>query len=258
MDKRSLRRDNSGQVIIVSALLISLLLLSTAVYVIETEKDTPTPQAQDSNFPAYMQSARNTLISALANVTNGGVAGVLTADLNEFKSTITSHSYQAMLQMEITPFSTAPYQNGLWISRGANGVGVSSACVSVVFASSGSSATTELESGVNVTSEVHLSGSYLLLEGESKQVNLTVNVLNEGKPALAGTFTVYFEFDGSLSPEDWVLVSSPSTVNFGNGTYAVSFNAETNNRTDPVLVSVHCHDQRGILTISNATCTNRG
>jgi hypothetical protein len=258
LKKRSLKSDNSGQVIIVSALLIALLLLSTALYVIETEKDTPAIQAQDSNFPAYMQSARNTLISALANVTSGGATGVLTADLNELKSTITSHSYQAMLQMEITPFSTAPYQNGLWISWGANGVGVSSACVSFAFASSGSSATNELESVVNVASEVHLSGSYLLLEGSSKQVNLTVNVLNEGKPALAGDFTVYFELDGSLSPEDWVLAGSPSTINFGNGTYAVSFNAETSSPSDSVLASVHCRDQRGILVVANATCTKMG
>ena len=120
MKKRNLKHNNSGQVIIITALLVALLLLSTAIYVIETEKEVPTAgTGEDNVFPAYQQSIRNTLISALANVTNGGDTGVLTDDLNELNSAITSHSYQAILQMDYTPLNVAPYQNGIWISWGA-------------------------------------------------------------------------------------------------------------------------------------------
>jgi hypothetical protein len=259
MKKRNLKRDNSGQVLIISALLVAMLLLSTALYVIETEKGVPTGGTDENDvFPTYKQSIKSTLISALANVTNGGDTSVLTANLDELKSAITAHSYQALLKMDFTPLNVAPYQNGIWISWGANGQGISSTYASFVFDSSGVLASSNLEYAVNVTLEVHLGGSYVQLDGNLKQVNLTVNVLNEGKPALGQSFTFYFELDGSLSQEDWVKVDSPSTINFGNGAYAVSFIAETANRNDPVLVSMHCHDQRGILVKANVTCVNAG
>ena len=259
MKKRNLKRDNSGQVLIITALLVALLLLSTAIYVIETEKGVPTAVTDENNvFPAYKQSIKSTLISALANVTSGGETSVLTANLDELKSAIAAYSYQAIVKVDFTPLNVAPYQNGIWISWGTNGQGISSTYASFVFGSSGSSASSNLEYVINVTSEVNLVGSYLHLDGNLKQVNLTVNVLNEGKPALAQNFTFYFELDGSLSHEDWVRVDSPSTINFGNGAYAVSFIAETANRNDPVLVSMHCQDQRGILVKANVTCVNAG
>ena len=66
MKKRNLKHNSSGQVIIITALLVATLLLSTAIYVIETEKEVPTVETGEENvFPAYQQSIRNTLISAL-------------------------------------------------------------------------------------------------------------------------------------------------------------------------------------------------
>ncbi len=104
MKKRSFRRDCSGQVIVITALLVALVLLSTAIYVIETEKGVPSAAADTNNiFPAYQQATRNTLISALANITNGGNPSILTVDLNQLCSAITSHSYQALLQANFTP-----------------------------------------------------------------------------------------------------------------------------------------------------------
>jgi len=97
MGKRSIRQDSSGQVVIITALLVALLLLSTALFVIETEKNTPLAKTTENDFSAYKQSVVNTLISALANATNGGSPNVLATDLAELKSAITSHSYQSML-----------------------------------------------------------------------------------------------------------------------------------------------------------------
>src|SRR5208283_402865 len=99
MKKRSLKRNSSGQVIIITALLVASLLLSTAIYVFETEKEVPTANTEENNaFPGYQQSTKNTMISALSNVTNGGDSGVLTADLNKLTAAITNDSYQAILQ----------------------------------------------------------------------------------------------------------------------------------------------------------------
>ena len=76
-----------------------------------------------------------------------------------------------------------------------------------------------MEYNVNVTTEANLSGNYFQLNSSFTQVNLTVNVLNEGKPALAQNFTFYFE----NATDGWVQVDSPSITDFGNGTYSVSF-----------------------------------
>jgi len=242
-----------AQVIIITALLVASLLLSTAIYVFETEKEVPTASTgQENVFPAYEQSIRNTLISALANVTNGGYRGVLSGDLNELTVAITNDSYQTIFQMIYTPLNVAPYQNGVWVSWGTEGHGVSSAYASFVFGSSAPSASSNSEFAVNVTSEVDLNG-YLQLYTNYTQVNLTVNVLNEGKPALAQNFTFYFEnATGSR-----VKADSPSLTDFGNGTYSAAF-TETNQLNSPIPVSVLCQDQRGILVEANATCTNLG
>ena len=157
--------------------------------------------------------------------------------------------------MEFTPLNVAPYQEGAWIAWGSSGNGVSSAYVSFVVNSSGTSASYYAEYAVNMTSELNISGYYAQLTGTLKQVNLTCTVYNEGKPALAQNFTVYYEQDGSLPPEEWVEAASPSIVDYGNGTYRVEFTAETANVDDPMLVSVHCHDLRDVFIKANVTCT---
>jgi hypothetical protein len=255
MKNRNLKRDNSGQVIVITALMVALVLLSTAIFVIETEKDVPTGGTDANNvFSLYQQAARSTLISALAHVTNHGDPSILTADLNELDSLITSHSYQSILQMNFTPLNETPYKNGILI-WGTDGQGISSAYVTFTINSTGTSSTSSLEYAINVTSQANLSGSYLQLNGTLNQVNLTVNVLNEGKPALAQNFAFYYE-DAASSTENWTRVTSPSMTDFGNGTYAVSFNAQTQQPGDPLVASMHCQDQRGILICANVTCTN--
>lgn len=252
MGKRSFKRDRSGQVLIVTALLVSLLLLSTALYVIEVEKEVPTVDAGEGNvFSGYKQSVRSTLISALANATSGGDRGILAADLAELKTAILSHSYQALLTMDYNTLNSSGYQNGFWIIWGTNGQGVSSVYASFVFASSSLSATSNLEYAINVTSEVNLSGNYQQLNDTTKQVNLIVNILNEGKPALANNFTFSYQ-----NATDWIRVDSPNTTNFGNGTYATSFYAETPQSNDPLVVSVLSQDERGIFVGANVTCTS--
>ena len=253
MKKRSLRRDNSGQVIIITALLVALLLLSTTMYVIDTGKQVPIAGSDDNVFPAYEQSIKSTIISALANASSSGNNGVLTADLEELNSAIVSHSYQAIVEIDYIPFNEAPYQNGIWLSWGSNGLGTSSAYASFAFNSSGLSTTSSLEYTVNITSSVNLTGACSQLDNNLTQVNLIINVLNEDKPALAQNFTFCFQ-----NVTDWIPVEEPIINSFYNGTYAVSFNAETGQLSQPLIVSMYCQDQRGITIGANATCINTG
>ena len=242
--------------LVIASLVITLLLLSTAIYVSEIEKNAKmTEQKVNPAFSTYKLGVTHTVMSALANVSNGGSASVLAADLNKFTSVVGGHSSDAIVQMDCTPLNTAPYQDGFWISWDASGRGISSAYVNLVLNASGTSATYYSEYVVNVTSEIEVNGYYEVLTGSTKQVNLTCNVLNEEKPALAQNFTIYYEQDGSLSPEEWVQVTSSTVTDYGNGTYTMSFTAETTNPADPMLVSVQSHDLRFILIQANVTCT---
>jgi hypothetical protein len=80
--------------------------------------------------------------------------------------------------------------------------GVSSAYINFILNSSRTSTTYYSESAVNVTSEIDVTGDITLLTGSLKQANVTCTVLNEEQVALAQNFTVYYEKDGSLSPEE--------------------------------------------------------
>ncbi len=257
MKRRSFKSDCSGQVLIVSALLVALLLLSTAIYVIEVGKNVPEAQeVEGHSFASYKASFRSALVSALANVSNSGNPAVLSTDLSALKAAILAHSYKTMLTVEYSVQDSSPYTDGFWVSWGTNGKGVASVYSSFDLISSSLSGSSELQFTVNVTSAVNYTGTSLRLTGNTKQVNLTVNVQNEGVAALAQNFTVYLDYDGSSSTVDWTQVTTPNVVNFGNGTYAVSFTGDTAQRNNPVLVSLLCHDKRGILVGANATCTS--
>jgi hypothetical protein len=250
--KRNLRRGNSGQVIVITSLLVAVILLSTVIFVIETEKATPTTENGEGNvFPAYEQSIKNTLISVLANVSNGGEANVLNTDLDELKLALTSTSYDSIIKLDYTPLNLAPYKDGLWISWSTDGKGVSSAYVGYVFNSSRFATASNIGSSINITSAVTLRGSYLQLNGTFKQADLTITLQNEGKPALAQGFKFYFQ-----NETNWIKADSPSITDFGNGTYSVVFNAETGLQSNPFLVSMYCLDQRNIIVSANATCVS--
>jgi hypothetical protein len=242
-------------VLIIAALIITMLLLSTALYVAETEKEVPAyDSGADADFSAVKLGIMHTMLSALANISNGGETGILVADLNQFQSVVEGHSYNAIIEMQFAPLNATPYQNGVWIDWSNEGRGVSGAYVNVYLNSTGISATCRSEYAVNLTSELKVSGVCTVLTGLLKQVNLTCSLFNEGKPALAQNFTVLYEQDGSLSTEEWIQVMATSHTDYGNGTYTMSFTAETSNPDDPMLVSVYCHDLRGILIRANATC----
>ena len=59
MKKRNLGRNNSGQVIIITALLVATLLLSTGIYIIEIVENVPTVGTNQSNaLPEYEQTRK--------------------------------------------------------------------------------------------------------------------------------------------------------------------------------------------------------
>jgi hypothetical protein len=251
MKKRSFAKDTSGQVLIVTALLVALLLLSTAVYVMETTKQIPKVNADvTSSFCDYKQAARSTLVSALSNITGGGNPNILAEDISQLKAVLQSNSFQSILTIDYNLPTRDSYQNGMRISWGTNGGGVSSAYASFTFNSVGPSTTSSIDCTVNVTSQISASGTYIQ-EANQKMVHLTLHLLNEGEPALAQNFAFSYQND-----TDWVTVDSPVVVNLGDGSYSAAFSVESPQEIQPLDISVLCIDHRGISVGANLTCIN--
>lgn len=249
---------SSGQVLVITSLIVVMLLLSTVIYVRETQTATPPPTpAVASSFVALKQAVRHTVTSALANVSNGGAPQALQNDLNQLKYFVENTSYLEFVNMNYTALTEGAYSGGFYFSWAPNGTGVSSACVSVSLRSVAVSTEYSSEFSVNVTSKIVAVGEYELLTGANKRVNLTCTFYNEDAYALAEKFTVYYEYDGELSTEEWLTPASLTVLDYGNGTYFCSFTAATRHRADPMVVSVRGVDARGVLTVANVTCVLR-
>jgi len=250
-------RKNSGQTLIITALVIALLILSIVYGVFEAGRRNEMRSTTTLNSPvlATKLGLRNTVTSALVNVSNGGENTILATNLNKYASIVGNQSHFGKCAVLFTALNTSPYQSGIWISWGSDGTGVSGAYSNFTLVFTRPEASLQLEHATNITSRLDVEGTYSKLEGTIKQVNVTCRVFNEGEPALANNTTLYYDFDGNSGTSDWIAADSPSITDYGNGTYIVSFTATTQTRNDPMLVSAQVHDLRDIFILANATCT---
>lgn len=247
---RSFRRDCRGQVIVVTALLVAVILLTTAMYVIEVQKNTPSVQSDDGMLvDNYQLSVRSTAISALANFSGGGNRGVLDSDLAQLRSVILAHSYKAQLSLTYELLGSGGYIDGLRVWWGALGEGVSSAYVTVTCGSSSYRGSSQVTYMVNVTDSIQVAGSYLQSNDTQKIVNLTVHLSNEAGGALADSFTITY-----FNASSWVTPETPAISSNGDGTYTIAFNADTGLIGELLDVSVVCLDTRGISVGASVTC----
>lgn len=232
-------------------MLVAVILLTTAMYVIEAQKNTPTVQSDDGVLiDNYQSSVRNTAVSALANFSSGGDSGVLDSDLAQLRSAIWAHSYGAQLSLTYGLLGSGGYSDGMRVWWGAMGEGVSSAYITVTCGSSSSRGGSQATYVVNVTDSIQVAGFYLQSNETQKLVNLTVHLYNEAGGALADSFTVAY-----LNASSWVTAESPVISSNGDGTYTVTFNADTGQIGEMLDVSVVCLDTRGISVGASVTCS---
>jgi hypothetical protein len=252
--RKKFRANSSGQLLIVAALAIAVLISSTTIYVYELSKEIKGEKASSSinDFISILkQSTRNTVISSLANVSNGGEKTVLANNLNELSEVFRSLTSFGIVDLAFTPLNNSNYDAGVWLSWNTSDIGVSSAYANFTAKVQGMTTNMTLNYAVNITTTIAISGYYTKLVGEEKLVNLTCNAYNEGKPALAKNITLFYERLGS-----WILVDSSnnlSIMDYGNGTYTLSFTAEI--PSNMVQVSAHVYDLRDIFVVANTTVT---
>jgi hypothetical protein len=249
--KKTFKRNNSGQLLIVAALAIAILISSTTTYVYElTRESSGTNTSSITDFVLAMkQTTRNVVISSLANVSNSGVNTILTENLNLFSQVLRNMHQLGINNLEFTVRNVSGYDEGSQLSWGASGVGVSSASANFTLQVYAETANITVEYAVNITTVVTVSGSYVALVGNAKNVSLTCNIKNEGQPALVKSLAVFYNDAGN-----WTQVGAAnnlSIVDHGNGTYAVSFTIADE---DPVQVSVQVLDLRNIFACANVTC----
>ena len=253
---RNLKSNSSGQLLLVAALAIALLVSSTTVYVYELSKETNA----DSSSPitdfvfALKQSVFNTMIGSLANISDGGEKTVLAANLNELSEVVRSLKQFGITQMGFSLLNDSVYDSGVRLSWNTSGVGISSVYADFTVSVHGMATNVTTNYAVNVTTTITIDGSFISLSGDEKSVNLTCRVYNEGEPALFKNVTIFYENLGSWTPVN--SSNNLSIMDYGNGTYTMFFtvNAPPVVPSDSIQVSVNIYDTREILVQANTTC----
>jgi hypothetical protein len=251
---KKLKANSSGQLLIIAALAIAVLISATTIYVYELGEETSSTDTESiGDFVlALKQSVRNAMISSLANASEGGEKAVLAANLDKLSQVIRGIRQFGICQLDYTVLNDSTYDSGVWLSWNASGLGVSSAYANFTLKVNGMG--TNLTEGytLNITTSVTISGYYTELVGSEKMVNLTCRVYNGGENALARNMSLSYENLGSWIPID--SSNNLSILDYGNGTYAISFTVRTS--SDRVQVSVGVYDARGIFVRANTTCYN--
>ncbi|MFQ6068539.1 MAG: hypothetical protein ACE5KD_03245 [Candidatus Bathyarchaeia archaeon] len=244
----------SGQILVLAVLLVSLVLLSTQLYIYEVGKSLQRidpVRANDFVFTVKLGS-RHVVIGSLANISVGGDNSILFSNLERWVSFLGGLYQFGKPVLNFLLRNMSPYTNGTYLSWGINAFGVSSAYVDFNFSLLDRQVNVSQSYIVNVTTSLMVEGVYQTLQGSVRQINVTCNVLNERVPALAENVTVLYENSGSWLRAD--EQSSYSFTDYGNGTYLISFEADI--LGENVNVSAQVYDLRGIYVQANATCAN--
>jgi len=246
----------SGQLLIVAALSIAVLISSTTIYVYELGREATHSLSQSMNdfVMALKQGTRNTLISSLANVSNGGNNTFLEANLNTYSQLVRRPNSLGTCNLNFTLSNTTGYDSGTCLSWSTLSIGVSSACADFTMHVYGVSEEITADYSTNITTVIVLNGFYTTLAGGEKLVNLTCHVSNENEPALAKSIDVFYEDAGN-----WTLADESNNLfikDYGNGTYLVSFTVNVS--SEVVQISTHMHDMRNIFVQANTNATLYG
>lgn len=247
------QRNLSGQTLIITALIIVLMMLSTSYYVLEVERSATTTQSVTSSIlPVAKLCTRNAAISALANISNGGTNEVLYADLKDLAQALERNIYYGKCDLNFVLSNSAPYANGTWISWEDNGEGITSAEIAFTMNFTAPSANFYSEYDTRVTTTLNVQGTFAS-DGYYGNVNVTCTVYNDEVPAMASRMSLHYQNETN---GPWTIVDASnnlSCLDYGNGTYFFSFRIISQN---PPQISAQVLDMRGIFVTANNTCTD--
>ncbi|MEM3699471.1 MAG: hypothetical protein QXL57_01180 [Candidatus Bathyarchaeia archaeon] len=251
-EKKRVKTKSSGQLLIVAALAIAILISSTTIYVYELSREKTVAQDRLTSEVVFAikQASRNAVISALANASKGGEKLVLETNLDVLSQVCRSLTQFGICNLSFTLLSDSNYADGIRLSwSDTNGLGVSSAYADFTLRLYGLRVNLTANYSVNITTSITLDGYYTTINDSEKLVSLLCQVLNDGQPTLAKNIILYYKNSGV-----WLPVTSSnnlSITDYGNGTYIISFTVVTDS---DVQVSVYVTDLREVFVQANKTC----
>ncbi len=236
----SFQCNRSGQILIVAALAIAVMISSTTIYVYELGKSVDAENAGsiDSVFRNLKQGARNALTSSLANVSRGGERSVLASNLRSFSNAVQDSYVFLLCNLSYSPLEDTDYESGFRLSWNTSSLDVSSVFARFNLTVREGSTKADTFFDVNVTTALRLSGSHTVT-GSQMQVNLTYAFYAEDNPASLGSLMVFYETNGNWTQVDLL---SLTVVDQGDGTYFLSLNVPL----DATRVCLQVLDLRGI------------
>lgn len=249
------KRGRSGQILAVSALVIALIMISTATYIYDLSGSIGDSEAYSLNdyVRSILLGSKHAVASALANITNGGDNETLAANLDAWKNALGKQYTFGTLTLNYTLSHTSPYASGLYVNWGTDGNGVSEAYTDLSLNVSGRELKMQYPFYVNVSTWLRVDGYLTQVSPQAEQVTVVLRLSNEGQPALAKNITVLYEDTGAwLVPN---VINNYALLDYGNGTYRATFTLITSENL--LDVSVHVFDSRGIFVQANATLTQQ-
>jgi len=248
---RTLRSNRSGQVLIIAALAVALLISSTIAYTYQTSRVTNVSQPFSvQDFVRNVKiGTRNLMIGSLVNLAGGGTE-TLGTNLDRWVDFVRSQYYLGECVLDFELCGDGPYSDGLWQSWTGNGFGVSSVKGDFTLNLSDSQSEVIVAFPVNITSSISSNGAYYSNPAFWQNINMAINLFNEGEPALAEDIAVYYQHTSGWRNAE--QLSDYSLTDYGNGTYHISF---TVSRFWTHQLSIRVYDQRSIYVQSPLAST---
>ncbi|HIE19314.1 TPA: hypothetical protein EYP75_06270 [Candidatus Bathyarchaeota archaeon] len=251
---RRLRKDSSGQVLLLAALAMAFIISSVMVYVYQTSQDISWGE-RSSRLNSFIRNvklaSRNLVIGSLANISWGGSNETLENNLQRWESFVESHYYLGESAFSFELCEDYSYSSGLRIFWGTSGFGVSSAKVDYSLNLTDENGEVTARYSVNVTTHIMINATSQWIRG-FHYINVTIQVFNEDSPALCGNLAVYYkDNDGNWHYAG--LLDSYVLEDYGNGTYFAKFIVGPP-RVFNREIRVECFDQREIYVEATTTC----
>jgi len=180
----------------------------------------------------------------------GGGTETLGTNLDRWVDFVRSQYYLGECVLDFELCGDGPYSDGLWQSWTGNGFGVSSVKGDFTLNLSDSQSEVIVAFPVNITSSISSNGAYYSNPAFWQNVNMAINLFNEGEPALAEDIAVYYQHTSGWRNAE--QLSDYSLTDYGNGTYHISF---TVSRFWTHQLSIRVYDQRSIYVQSPLAST---
>jgi hypothetical protein len=246
-------RRKRGQVLIIAALAIALTILTTQAYVYRlsrTEVESEYDLVNDYIIGLEL-GTKHAVVASLISISQGGNASELSSNMDRWESLVGGDYRFGRCDIDYTPYNQSGYSDGIWLSWGMDGVGISSACVDFVLNISGLGVEVGWSLNYNTSTVIINSGSWTQGAGANdKVVNGVFEFLNQDSPALADRVNI--TYNNGLWSEASSLPDY-SLTDHGNGTYRYEFTAQVPG--PEIEVRIQVYDRKGVFVEAEATFT---